>query len=1136
MQIKGRTILYFFFVLTTANHSKAQKPGLILPVGHTEDIYLTEYIAGGKCILTCAYDNTAKLWDTYSGKLMHTFPDLLHTPEHIVNSGNTTLLSSDRRYLVALTVDGYLKKWELPSAKLIYAVKAGNTNLAGMEYNGDGKYLLLKRGWTSSEINSELIDASNGRVVYKFQEKSSNYLGKRSIGLSPDGKYVLLQTDTSFYLYKAAGRSLVYKEENAESFNGAVFSPDGKYLVIYPQHSNRLRLWRVSGGSMKEIQVSGTIEFSPDSRYILSKYENKLMVTDIESGNVLHRFDERINDYMQGHFSNDGKHIFLSRARGFIRGTDPYDSVTHIWETSSGRLLLTLHGPSADINDVVFSPDNKFVVTVSTGTQLWDMVTGKLIRTLDGRNASFSPDGKNLTITGKRSAKVFNLRINDILAELKGHSNPLVQAAFDPSGKQLFTLSNDSTVKIWDITKGKIVKTFTEHAVIRDAGFSKDGKKILLLTETGKAVIKEISSGQNLLILSEGGIHTASFSPDGSSIITTADSTFSVRDVLSGKQLFFRKENYMIDGAALSKDGKYAWYIFGKSAVAVIELSSGRTFKDYLGEEDITRCQFSPDGRRIFVLGAQGTARIFETATGKKEKEFGERSNTEYGVTYLGGYYYQNLWQSDFDHFSPDGKWLLFRTYINRYVVVSHMNDLSVADTILTNNTLAKNGAFLPGTDQFVIATADNKISILSNERTGFHLVKEFPGNGFKISPDGKWLLIVNNVQLRFYDLLAHRFRAEALAINEQDYFIQLADQPYYAASKNALQTLLFRLNDQYLSFEQFDIRLNRPDLLLAAMQGKDSLLIKAYKKAYDKRIKRSGINTITLKDGYKPPRSAFVNSEKIGYEQENGLLTLRIHASDPLYSLAHFNIWVNEVPQYGRQGISIRQKNSKSFDTTLTIPLSSGKNELYTSVTNDAGIESYRMPLLVNYSPVVKPAETVYFIGIGIDKFQDAKQDLQYSSKDIRDLAAAFKVKYRNKIVIDTLFDEQVTIGNIKALKRRLLQTTENDKVIISYSGHGLLNKDFDYYLSTYATNFNNPEQNGMPYDELEDLLDNIPARKKLLLIDACHSGEVDKEELVRIENAGKQGQLIKGIKPVVLKTDGSNLGMQNSFELMQS
>ena len=53
------------------------------------------------------------------------------------------------------------------------------------------------------------------------------------------------------------------------------------------------------------------------------------------------------------------------------------------------------------------------------------------------------------------------------------------------------------------------------------------------------------------------------------------------------------------------------------------------------------------------------------------------------------------------------------------------------------------------------------------------------------------------------------------------------------------------------------------------------------------------------------------------------------------------------------------------------------------------------------------------------------------------------------------------------------------------------MLSKEFDYYLSTYAVNFNNPEENGLPYDELENLLDGIAARKKLLLIDACHSGD---------------------------------------------
>jgi hypothetical protein len=178
---------------------------------------------------------------------------------------------------------------------------------------------------------------------------------------------------------------------------------------------------------------------------------------------------------------------------------------------------------------------------------------------------------------------------------------------------------------------------------------------------------------------------------------------------------------------------------------------------------------------------------------------------------------------------------------------------------------------------------------------------------------------------------------------------------------------------------------------------------------------------------------------------------------------------------------------------------------------------------------------EKLYFVGIGIDHFNDSTYNLNWSVKDIRDLSMNLKDKYGDNIIIDTLFNENVTVEKIKALKDSLKKTSINDKVIVAYSGHGLLSDSLDYFLSTYNVDFQKPENGGLSYESFEDLLDNIPARKKLMLIDACHSGEIDKEEVAQMEKV-QEGldPTKKGIIKFIYK-DAKKLGTKNSFELMQ-
>ena len=80
---------------------------------------------------------------------------------------------------------------------------------------------------------------------------------------------------------------------------------------------------------------------------------------------------------------------------------------------------------------------------------------------------------------------------------------------------------------------------------------------------------------------------------------------------------------------------------------------------------------------------------------------------------------------------------------------------------------------------------------------------------------------------------------------------------------------------------------------------------------------------------------------------------------------------------------------------------------------------------------------------------------------------------------------------------------------------------------MTNETINFSNPEENGIPYEEIENLLDGIPARQKILLLDACHSGEVDKEDLQVVNKAGenlltKNTVIISGKKGgIVTNTD---------------
>jgi len=364
-------------------------------------------------------------------------------------------------------------------------------------------------------------------------------------------------------------------------------------------------------------------------------------------------------------------------------------------------------------------------------------------------------------------------------------------------------------------------------------------------------------------------------------------------------------------------------------------------------------------------------------------------------------------------------------------------------------------------------------------------------------------------------------------------------NEGYYMAPKNTLDAVIFSYNNNAYTFDQFDVQLNRPDIILGKIGRVDTATVKSYFAAYKKRLNKLGIDEKNISTQIQLPLVRLQDKSAIQPITTQSTYTLSLECSDQKYPIQYLQVLVNNSPVLGVAGLDLSKFNSKELVQKVNIPLARGNNSIKVFCTNSQGIKSLResFEIISNY-PGIKPAKT-YFIGIGVAQYKDAAMNLQYSAKDIRDLAKTFDNLYNN-VEIDTFINESATRENILAIKKKLMETDVNDRVIMAVTGHGLLNKSFDFYYATWDIDFKNPEKRGIRYEDLEGLLNNVPAQKKLLLIDACHSGALDKEELLANKTElllTDSSEHISGITPRgVIKLYAAKENNNSSFQVMQN
>jgi WD40 repeat protein len=313
-------------------------------------------------------------------------------------------------------------------------------------------------------------------------------------------------------------------------------------------------------------------------------------------------------------------------------------------------------------------------------------------------------------------------------------------------------------------------------------------------------------------------------------------------------------------------------------------------------------------------------------------------------------------------------------------------------------------------------------------------------------------------------------------------------------------------------SIDQFAVQNNRPDKIIENAPFYDEELAKHFLTQYKKRIRRAGLNESLMSDNLKLPISQIISSSLVG-----NALNMKLRFEDKNESLIRFQVFVNDVPVYGIQGKAI---SGNSFEIDESIELLNGDNKVEVSCINISGKESYRVARNITINKNI--GKNLYFLAFGVSRYQNSTYNLAYADKDALDLSKVietYKGKGFENVYTKVLTNEQVTPQAIKDAKDFVKNAKVDDTFILFIAGHGMHDRDAEatYYFLTSNADINNLKGTAADFETIEDLLQGIPPRNKLFLMDACESGEIDDEDqgqmLVAATGAGIASRGFKAV-----------------------
>ena len=1160
--------LLFALLLAAASPDENLPLETVAQQGHSRDPRSLAYSADGRYLVS-ADEERALVWEVRSGRLLRT-----------IRHGG--FVGGD--HVAALTADGA----RLTVAGGVYDVRTGK-----QLFKLEGATLTSRDGLTAAGPGG-IYDTGTGQRVKPWPAIRGCGKDPKLMDLTPDRKLLAVQCSEEdggwtfqVRVFDAdTGQKVAEPFEGRKVYNGwdaATFSPNGKYLAAIGHDPG--------GGdnsifSLTELATNKvTVSFSSGHVYGLAFRPATSQIAFFGEGFGQDVYYVALYDLQKPRdplWRLSSPHLVFAGAfqpDGELFAFGSGDKLVHRARAGNAERLAPLAGAIDEVQSMAFRADGTLAVAgresnwESRGAvRTWDLSAARQVEAVEGRALALGAGGT--------------------LAVSRGHAREVELDVGLPI-----------TTRVVELPAGKEIlsRTFTPDKYLRGQGgatLSAGGTYLFLDDRSGDKgafTVLEAKTGKEIFALPRREFYYQVLGVD------PAEKTALVLAPLEGKQEYEHRWEYLLldlPGARVIR--RYTKEEFGGALGAwptpdgafwAVEWSAGAGIDNYLivldGRTGETRQLRNKGVLGIHVHHVRGHT-IF----------FGTPQNRQTGVGRV-------LHAMDLDTLRES--WSRKLPYdaedvvgSGDHLVVTEQRNVKGNDqgrvylldartgagkplfetesgstvTFSADGTLAAIRAWFSG------SRADTLVYDLVTGRQVADLHEPSARDAAAFSPDNRQLATVDeNGNVAVHALPSGKLQATLLALRDREWAISLPDGSY-AASRGATRSVQFVRGMKIYTFENFDLRFNRPDRVLQALGRASPEAIASTERAWQKRVVRMGFVPSQLgqdlhlpeveipgefvvsevlagsageaagvkkgdllvsvdgksfatvpeliagfaakrtyqlalrRDGAKVELAAEKSGDRLGIafrrapvlppETQERKVSFRLHASDSSVALDRLNLYVNDVPVFGARGQAVKGSEAEA---QLEAPLLPGRNVIQLSATNEKGAESLRETFEVECKAPPAESRTV-LVAIGVSQYADARMNLTYAAKDAQDLAALLSARGPSVEVVP-LLDAAATREGVLAAREKLMATKPEDEVIVFYAGHGLLDDKLDYFLATPGVDFESPAGKGLPYEALEGLVDGIPALRRLVLVDACHSGEVDKDEAVLTASAGASGEV---------------------------